>query len=256
MTLPADTATFHAWATWAEIGLAVVTIASLFVVVAPYGRHDREGWGPKIPSRLAWIYMECPAVLAFGWWFLRGPHATATAPLVLFALWNLHYVHRTFVFPFRLKIAGKTMPFLIATLGFTFNTLNAYVNATWIGTLGDYPASWLGSPAFVVGATLFLSGLAINLWSDTRLIELRGDGTGGYKVPRGGLFELVSCPNYLGEILEWTGWAIATWSLAGVAFLLYVLANLVPRALANHAWYREKFPDYPARRRALVPFVL
>lgn len=43
---------------------------------------------------------------------------------------------------------------------------------------------------------------------------------GGYKTPRGGLFEWVSCPNYfgVGETLEWLGWALMTWSRAGFGF--------------------------------------
>jgi hypothetical protein len=44
----------------------------------------------------------------------------------------------------------------------------------------------------------------------------------------------VSCPNYLGEILEWIGWAIATWSLAGWVFAIWTMANLAPRAFTNH----------------------
>ncbi len=74
--------------------------------------------------------------------------------------------------------------------------------------------------------------------------------------PHGGAFRWVSCPNYLGEIVEWIGWALATWSLAGTAFALYTMANLAPRAVAHHRWYRERFADYPPQRRALVPFVL
>jgi hypothetical protein len=70
------------------------------------------------------------------------------------------------------------------------------------------------------------------------------------------LYEYVSCPNYLGEMLEWCGWAIATWSLAGFAFAFYTIANIGPRALANHRWYREKFPDYPPQRKAVIPYVL
>jgi len=62
--------------------------------------------------------------------------------------------------------------------------------------------------------------------------------------------------DYLGEIVEWTGWAVATWSLAGLAFALYTAANLAPRALSHHAWYRARFPEYPPSRRALVPFLL
>ena len=52
-------------------------------------------------------------------------------------------------------------------------------------------------------------------------------------------------PNYLGEIVEWTGWALATWSLAGLAFAVYTAANLAPRAVANHDWYLSTFDDYP-----------
>ena len=51
------------------------------------------------------------------------------------------------------------------------------------------------------------------------------------------------------------GWALATWSLPGLAFAVWTVANLVPRARANHRWYRGRFPDYPKERRALVPGV-
>jgi 3-oxo-5-alpha-steroid 4-dehydrogenase 1 len=74
-------------------------------------------------------------------------------------------------------------------------------------------------------------------------------------VPHGGGYRFVSSPNYLGEILEWAGWAVAAWSPAGAAFAAYTIANLAPRAADHHRWYRERFPDYPPARRALVPFV-
>jgi len=34
------------------------------------------------------------------------------------------------------------------------------------------------------------------------------------------------------------------------------MANLVPRAMAHHRWYRETFKDYPEGRRALIPYLL
>jgi protein-S-isoprenylcysteine O-methyltransferase Ste14 len=71
------------------------------------------------------------------------------------------------------------------------------------------------------------------------------------------MYRWISSPNYFGEIVEWLGWALMTWSLAGLAFAVYTTANLAPRAFSNHRWYREKFPDtYPSERRALIPFVL
>ena len=96
-------------------------------------------------------------------------------------------------------------------------------------------------------------GMALNIDSSRRLLRLKKANPDDYSIPRGGLFRWVSCPNYLGEIVEWLGWALLTWSPAGLAFAAWTMANLVPRARAHHRWYRERFPDYPARRKALVP---
>jgi hypothetical protein len=57
-------------------------------------------------------------------------------------------------------------------------------------------------------------------------------------------------------LIEWAGWAVATWSLAGLAFFLFTFANLVPRAVANHRWYRSTFVDYPRERRAVIPWLV
>lgn len=108
----------------------------------------------------------------------------------------------------------------------------------------------------MIGLVVFVSGMAVNIWSDSVLVGLKSGGGGGYKVPRGGWFEMVSCPNYFGEILEWLGWAVMTWSWVGFGFFLYTCANLVPRARANHQWYLEKFKeDYPKGRKAVIPFL-
>ena len=121
---------------------------------------------------------------------------------------------------------------------------------------GSYPVSWLGDPRFLAGAVLFAAGLALNISSDHTLRGLRRPGETGYRIPHGGAYRWVSSPNYLGEMVEWSGWALATWSLPGLAFALYTIANLAPRAMANHSWYQERFPEYPAERRALLPYVL
>jgi protein-S-isoprenylcysteine O-methyltransferase Ste14 len=243
-------------AAYAMLGLAAVTLAALTFVTAPYGRYARDGWGPTIPSRAGWIVMESPAVLAFVAFYLLGSHRAAPAPIALLALWQTHYVHRALVFPFAMRTTGKTMPAVITAMGFAFNVFNAWINARWISELGDYPARWLVDPRFMAGAAVFLTGLAINVRADRRLCALRAPGETGYKIPRGGLHEYVSSPNYLGEIIEWLAWALATWSLPGLAFAVYTIANLGPRAMHHHTWYRRTLPGYPARRKALVPFIL
>ena len=66
----------------------------------------------------------------------------------------------------------------------------------------------------------------------------------------------ISCANFFGEIIEWLGYAIASSSLAGWAFLVFVCANLIPRGMAHHQWYLDKFKDdYPKNRYAVIPFV-
>lgn len=246
----------HSYAIIAHFTLGALTFASLWFVTAPYGRYVRSGWGPAIGQRLAWVLMELPAVALWAGIYFMGAHRFDAAPLGLLFLWQLHYVSRTFVFPFRIRAEGKTTPVSIVAMAIAFNTLNAYVNARWVSELGSYPASWLVDPRFIVGAGCFLVGFAINQHADAILMKLRRPGETGYKIPHGGLYRFISCPNYFGEMLEWAGFAIASWSLPGLAFALYTVANLAPRAVAHHRWYREKFPDYPRGRKALLPFVI
>ena len=108
---------------------------------------------------------------------------------------------------------------------------------------------------FLRNSALFGAGFVLNRHSDAVLRGLRSGSGSGYAIPYGGGFRWVSCPNYLGEILEWFGWALATWSPAGLGFAVYTVANLAPRAVANHRWYRDRFEEYPRKRRALVPFL-
>ena len=253
----------HGIAVWAVIGMAVATFLYLLRFTAPFGRHyTGAGWGPHISNRIGWVVMELPTTVLFALIYFNGDASRQWVPLVFLAMWQAHYLHRTFVFPFRTRTSGKKMPLTVVGSGVLFNTVNAYINARFVSHIGEYSADWLSDPRFLVGLAIFLAGMALNIRSDNILLKLRGsgegegEGEGEYKIPRGGAFRYVSCPNYLGEIIEWAGWALATWSLAGFAFFLYTAANLAPRALSHHAWYRARFPDYPPDRKALIPGIL
>lgn len=248
-------ADFHGLATIAEMVLALCAFAALTLVTAPYGRHDREGWGPAISARVGWMIMESTAVVCFAVVYCLGDNALDPAPLILGGMWMLHYLYRAFVFPFRIRDGRKRMRLIVVALGVVFNTLNSYIVARWISEFGHYETGWLAGPQFMLGAATFAVGFATHYRADGMLIHLRGRGEKSYRIPSGWLYEYVACPNYLGEITEWTGYAIATWSLPGLAFALFTAANLVPRARANLRWYRRTFPDYPPDRKALIPFV-
>lgn len=149
------------------------------------------------------------------------------------------------------------MPLLIALLAVVFNLGNAYLNWRYLTYLGPtYDATWLTDPRFLVGVAVFVCGLAINQHADWVLLHLRKPGETGYKIPHGGLYRFISCPNYFGEVVEWIGWAILTWSLGGLTFALWTAANLIPRAVAHHRDYHRRFPEYPTERKAVLPFLL
>lgn len=246
---------------WAFALFAALAFVALQFVSAPYGRHLRDGWGPKIDATLGWVVMEAPSPLVFfGCWLLGEPTRRFSATgLAFLVVWQAHYVYRAFVFPFRRRGGQREMPLPVALMAFAFNVANGYLNARWLYTLGpERPAAWLADPRFLAGVGLFAIGYAVNHHADGILFGLRasgGAGGGDYRIPHGGLFRFVSCPNYLGEIVEWAGWALCTWSPAGLAFALATAANLVPRARSHHRWYRETFPDYPPGRKAIIPYL-
>ncbi len=236
---------------WFVVG--AVVFAALFFVAAPYGRHIRKGWGLTVDNRLGWILMEAPSPVVFFICFLLGGRTNAVVLVFLF-LWEAHYLHRAFVYPFTLRGRGKRMPAVVMSMGLLFNVMNGYLNGRYIFTLSSgYALDWLGDTRFIVGTALFIVGFIINRQADTVLRGLRRPGESGYRISYSLLYRLVSSPNYLGEITIWTGWALATWSLPGLVFAFWTAANLVPRARAHHEWYRRTFPDYPPGRKALVP---
>ncbi len=236
---------------WSVLG--VVVFVALFFIAAPYGRHVRKGWGYTVGNKLGWVLMEAPAPFIFAICFSLGSHAGITG-IVFLVLWEAHYLHRAFIYPFSLRGAARSMPLSVVSLGFFFNLMNGYLNSRYIFTFsGGYSVNWLGDPRFIVGAILFITGFVINRQADQILRSLRKTGESGYKISYSRLYRWVSSPNYLGEITIWIGWAVATWSLPGLVFAFWTVANLLPRARANHAWYKASFPDYPPERKALLP---
>ncbi|MCX6282556.1 MAG: DUF1295 domain-containing protein [Bacteroidetes bacterium] len=240
---------------WIAIGL--VSFPFVLSNVAPYGRHTSSKWGAMISNRWGWIIMEAPALLVFVIFFLMGSPCHNAPTWIFFILYAIHYINRDIIFPFRLRTKGKKMPLAIMFMAIFFNLVNGFINGYYLGNLADeHTAAWLQDPRFIGGIIVFLSGMFINMQSDNILIHLRKPGETGYVIPVGGLFKYISCPNHFGEILEWFGYALMTWSSPGLAFAVWTMVNLLPRALHHHRWYQSTFPDYPAERKAVLPYLL
>lgn len=224
-----------------------------------YGRYLAAGEGRTIEARLGWLIFEAPqwSAFAIAFWLTARPENRNAATILLFALWQGHYVYRGLVMPFLMRNRGKRLPVATIWFGLPFNALNGFVNAYAVGH-ADHLASaaWLSDPRFAIGLAIAAIGWAINVHADNTLFRLRRPGETGYRIPHGGMFRFVSSANYLGEIVLWTGWAVMSWTAAGLVFMLFTIANLGPRAISHHKWYRTNFPDYPPERRALIPWLL
>lgn len=271
---------------WGMAGLAVVVWLALTRIEAPYGMTYRPGWGPALDNRVGWVLMEAPAFLCMAaimvyaavntgisdapWSVPTGVAEVPTgadartvrpygvAAYVCGALYLIHYFRRSFVFP--LKMRGRSrMPLVIALMGAVFNIVNVYLIGGWLFVLYpmDYPLSWLWSWQFIVGTCVFFLGMAVNMRADHIVRHLRRPGDTRHYIPRGGMFRYVSAASYLGELVEWAGFALLTWSWAGAVFLLWTAANLVPRAGRLHARYLREFgAEYSSlHRKRIIPYI-
>ena len=136
--------------------------------------------------------------------------------------------------------------------------------------------AWLRWTA-ILGMAIFATGSLIQWHAHYLLAHLNSAGgasahsRGGptaprrktsYVIPRGGLFELVSCPHYFGEAVIYLGLGVAcvgrehaTRTVAWYPFV-WVVANLALAARLSHDWYLANFKTYSRLgRKAFIPFL-
>lgn len=244
---------------WIMAAVAVVVFVALYFVDAGYGYLFNPKFGMPIPNKVAWVVMECPVFFAMAalWWL--SPVRFEVAPLVLFLIFEMHYFQRSFIFPMLIRGRSK-MPVGIMLMGMIFNTLNAVMQGGWIFYLGPeqgYYDGWMAKPYIYIGIAVFLFGFVTNLHSDYIIRHLRKEGDTKHYIPRGGMFKYVSSANYFGEFMEWVGFAIASWSWAGVVFALWTFANLGPRSASLYKRYEREFGEEftSLKRKRILPFI-
>ena len=197
-----------------------------------------------------------PGILLFTLtYFLTGTSFNGAANIVMYCLFIVHYINRAIIAPITNRYARSTVVFWIPIVNTLVNALFHYVNADYIGS-ANFCEGYYFDPRFILGIIIMVTGFIINRVADGQLICLRDNYKDNeYNIPKGPLFFFISQPNYLGEMIEWFGWVLLTWSLSGVVWFLFVASTHIPRARANHKWYKKEFDDYPKRRKALIPFI-
>lgn len=241
------------------LALSVIVFLALQRIEAPYGMTYSSKWGFSLPNKLGWILMEWPVFIAMVLLWVLSPRRGDVARMVMASIFLVHYFQRCFIFPFLIR--GKNrMSFVIVFMGFLFNLVNAYMIGGWLFYVSPaemYGVSWLYSPLFILGTVIFIVGMAVNINSDSIIRGLRKPGDSRHYIPRGGMYKYVTGANYFGELTEWLGYAILTWSLGGLTFFLWTFANLAPRAKAVHKRYLKEFgQEYSTlNRRYILPYI-
>lgn len=243
------------------LAMAAVVFLCLYFVKAGYGIFRTKNWGWSIDNKLGWVLMEAPAFVAMlaVWCGSDAVLRTLVPALALLLMFEFHYFQRSFVFPLLMK--GKSrMPVSIMLMGVVFNSVNALLIGAYTFNGGNPLYAELGSAYllrwnFVLGVLLFAIGMGVNWHSDHVIRHLRKPGDTRHYLPQKGMYRYVTSANYFGELLEWTGFAIAAGHAAGWMFVVWTAANLVPRAHAIHKRYRQEFGDAVGSRKRVIPFV-
>lgn len=230
--------------------LCPLVLVALIFIRAPYGRYYHKGWGYDLKAKTGWLIMESPSLFFFSWIYLKGMYSEELIPFLLALCWAAHYSYRTLFYPIYFVSPIGKMPLSVASSAFIFNLFNSFNNGYALSHSEAPPFGW----NTVLGFGLFVVGMATHIRADMILREVKHK-TRRYKVINRFLYRYICSPNYFGEIIQWTGFAVAAWNPAAASFALFTFCNLMPRSLAHLRWYRQTFDHFPRERRALIPFL-
>ena len=90
-----------------SIVLAVGIFIALFFISAPYGRHSRHGWGLQLSNWAGWLLMESVSAIVMLVMFLIGDAPRTLTTIIFLLMWESHYIHRSYIYPFMLRDGKK-----------------------------------------------------------------------------------------------------------------------------------------------------
>lgn len=174
------------------------------------------------------------------------------------ALWTAHFVRRSL----ESALVHRYSKPRIGPGDYLTEYVYYWGFAAWIAwtlTSATHQAPAPGLQA--LGLVVFIAAEVGNARAHVMLRELRSPNGNEKQIPRGFLFEWLSCPHYFCEISSWVGFNLVTGTLGGVCFMLVGAGILGAWAHTRHTAYRREFDGqdgrelYPSERRALIPFL-
>ena len=176
---------------------------------------------------------------------------------IFFVLICLHFLKREYETLFVHRFSLATMPFFKIFKNSAHYWVLAGLNiAPWIyypsaPTATNKPDPFLLYP----GLILYVIGEIGTFSAHQTLRNLRSLGGKERGIPRGFFFDLVTCPNYMFEVLVWIGlYLISGLSWSIVVFLAIGVAQMALWAKKKEKIYRAEFPDkYKRKRYVMLP---
>ncbi|KAJ5935139.1 hypothetical protein N7466_004686 [Penicillium verhagenii] len=179
--------------------------------------------------------------------------------LLVCALLTLHFLKREFETVFVHRFSNATMPVRnIFKNSAHYWALAGFNIAYWVFRPDSAAASPDYNPALTyAGLALFVFSELANLNAHYVLRNLRRPGTTERGIPTGFGFNLVTCPNYMFEILAWLGvFLVSQLNLSVLIFTLVGGLQMWSWAWKKEKRYRKDFGDkYKKKKTVLLAFL-
>src|SRR5262245_24404745 len=210
-------------------------------------RYSKFRRGKGISMRLGTLIFDgIPLLFAIGYATTLAGIATPIQRIMTI-LFVLHFGKRCFEALFVHRYSGPIDLFSV------FQITGFYCLAVWLGLFTTASVTQAPDTITWIGLATFAAGTVINAYHHVLLANLRARGSSEYVLPRGGLFNVIVCPHYLGELLAWLGIALVSRQLAMYIWFFGETAYLLIRSRNTLKWYRARFPQLPANVRGLLP---
>jgi very-long-chain enoyl-CoA reductase len=237
--------------------------------------------GPQIAWRTVFIVEYLGPILIHPLiYYLRPyiyptPSLTATktpAPsslqMLSMALVILHFIKREFETVLVHRFSSSTMPlsnifknsahyWLLSGLNIAYWTYSPSSASQKIGATKTGAFALPTDTLTTIGLALFTIGELANLSTHLTLRNLRSEGSTARGIPKGFGFGIVTCPNYMFEVIAWVGITLVTRSLSTALFVIVAGGQMALWAKKKERRYRNEFGDkYKKKRFAMIPWII
>ena len=159
-----------------------------------------------------------------------------------------------------MRLNGRDPPAEESRVFYKARCILAQSNSGWCIFDKNYsPPEWQSYGRFLryFFVILFFLSEIQNLKCHLILRDLRIENSGKKGIPKGFLFNYVSCANYFWEFISWLCFSIFVGTLTCYIFTFLGLLIMANWALKKHREYHKHFGDkYPKNRKAIIPFII